>query len=66
MSRYRLGKMQIKRLLEGKPVMDGHGRKFLATENVKEILKRIDDSNLYSKVDVMVENGGLDIVFKEV
>lgn len=65
MAKYILSKLQIKRLIDGKHVVDGHGRKLIAGENVKEILSKIDDSNLYDKFDVIIENGGFDIVKKE-
>lgn len=64
MDRYKLGKPQIKRLLEDKPVMDGHGRKFYANEEVKKYLRAIDNKNLYDKFDVIIEDGSLDIVKK--
>lgn len=64
MSRYKLGKAQINRLLEDKPVMDGHGRKFYASDKTKECLQMIYNHNLYDKFDVIVEDGVLDIVKK--
>jgi len=65
MGRYKLGKPQIKRLLEDKPVMDGHGRKLYANDEVKRELKMIHDNNLYDKFDVNVEGCAMDIVLKE-
>jgi len=65
MGRYKLGKPQIKRLLEDKPVMDGHGRKLYANDEVKRELKMIHDNNLYDKFDVIVEGCAMDIVLKE-
>ena len=64
MARYRLGKAQIKRLLDNKPVVDGHGRKYLAGGEVKVMLSKIDTHNLYDKFEVFMEDGGLDIVNK--
>lgn len=64
MARYRLGKAQIKRLLDGKPVVDGHGRKYLADKKVKEILREMDNYNLCDKLEVFMEDGGIDIVRK--
>lgn len=61
MSRYILGKPQIKRLLEGKHVMDGHGRKFIVGDNIKEVLRTLDEYNLYDKFEVYIKNGKLDI-----
>jgi hypothetical protein len=65
MSRYKLGKPQIKRLLEGKSVMDGHGRHFYANDEVKKYLHKIHDNNLYDKFDVILEDGAMDIRKKE-
>jgi hypothetical protein len=61
MSKYTLGKPQIKRLLEGKHVMDGHGRKFIAGDNIKEVLQTLDSYNLYDKFEVYIENGKFDM-----
>lgn len=61
MARYILGKLQIKRLLDGKHVMDGHGRKFIAGNNIKEVLQVIDERNLYDEYEVFIENGGFDM-----
>lgn len=61
MARYILGKLQIKRLLDGKHVMDGHGRKFIAGDNIKEVLQKIDECDLYDIFEVFIENGGMDM-----
>lgn len=61
MAKYILTKLQIKRLLDGKHVMDGHGRKFVAGDNIKEVLQKLDEYNLYDKFEVIVENGQLDM-----
>lgn len=61
MSKYILGKPQIKRLLEGKTVMDGHGRKFVAGYNIKEVLQTLDDYNAYDKFEVVIEDGKFDM-----
>ena len=61
MSKYIFGKPQIKRLLEGKTVMDGHGRKYVAGDNVKEVLEMLDKYNLYDKFEVFIENGQFDV-----
>lgn len=61
MSKYILGKPQIKRLLEGKTVMDGHGRKFVAGDNIKEVLQTLDDYNAYDKFEVVIEDGKFDM-----
>ena len=65
MTKYKLGKPQIKRLIEGKSVMDGHGRHFYANDDVKDYLHKIHDNNLYDRFDVILEDGGLDIVKKQ-
>lgn len=61
MAKYILGKPQIKRLLEGKTVMDGHGRKFYAGDNIKEVLQKLDEYNLYDQFEVVIENGSFDM-----
>lgn len=61
MAKYILTKLQIKRLLDGKYVMDGHGRKLIAGKNLKELLGTIDDHDLYDKFEVFIENGQLDM-----
>lgn len=61
MARYILGKLQIKRLLEGKFVVDERGRKFVAGDNIKEVLQKLDELNLYDKFEVFIENGQFDM-----
>ena len=61
MSKYILGKPQIKRLLEGKTVMDGNGRKFVAGDNIKEVLQTLDDYNAYDIFEVVIEDGKFDM-----
>ena len=65
MGKYKISKAQVKRLIEGNPVVDGHGRKFYANGDVKNLLVAIDTRNLYHKYDLIVENGTLDIVTKK-
>lgn len=66
MGRYIIGKPQIKRLLEGKPVTDGAGRKFIAKGKVMEALQMIVDYNLFKKYEViLLEDGFIDIQKKE-
>ena len=65
MGRYKLGKPQIKRLLDGKSVMDGHGMHFYANDEVKYYLHKIHDNDLYDKFDVIIEGGVVDILKKE-
>jgi len=64
MAKYILSKHQIKRLIDGKEVVDGHGRKYFVKGNSMEVLKMIDERNLYDKFTVTVENGEMDIVQK--
>lgn len=61
MAKYILNKPQIKRLLDGNYVVDGCGRKFCASENIKEVLRVLDERNLYDKFNVVIENGIFDI-----
>lgn len=65
MGRYKLGKTQVKRLLDGGYVMDGHGRKYKAEKNLKEVLQTIDELDAYDKYDLIIENGEFDLVRKE-
>ena len=65
MARYKIGKLQVKRLIENKAVVDGQGRKFLANKEVKDYLTKFDELNLYDKYDIYIDNGGVDIVHKE-
>ena len=66
MAKYILTKLQIKRLINDKPVIDGRGIKLFASCNVKDVLKKIDELNLYDKCDVVLENGQIDIVKKKI
>lgn len=65
MGRYKLSKSQVKRLLDGGYVMDGHGRKYQAGENLKEVLQTIDNLDAYDKYDLIIENGEFDLVRKQ-
>lgn len=62
MAKYVLNKLQVKRLLEDKPVIDCRGRKYLAEKKLKEILQMIDERDLYHKFEIYIENGEIDIV----
>lgn len=62
--KYRLTKLQVKRLLDDKPVVDSRGRKFFASKEVKDALKMVDENNLYDQFDVFMENNALDIIKK--
>ena len=57
MAKYILSKYQIQRLVDGKEIIDSKGRKFLASESVKEQLSKLD----YKKHEVVFENGELAI-----
>ena len=62
--KYVLTKAQIKRLIDGKYVMDGRGRKYFASKEVKENLRELDENNLYDEYSVVVEGNALDILEK--
>lgn len=62
--KYILTKAQIKRLIDGKHVSDGRGRKLTAGDNIKEVLRALDERNLYDKYDAIIENGSFDLVRK--
>lgn len=64
MARYRVGKAQVKRLLEGKFVTDGEGRNYVTTGELKEFLQMIDDRDLYDRLDLFLENGVMDYEMK--
>lgn len=55
MAKYILNKYQIQRLIDGKEIIDSMGRKFLASESVKEQLSKLD----CEKYEVVFENGEL-------
>jgi hypothetical protein len=55
MAKYILSKYQIQRLVDGKEIIDSNGRKFLASESVKEQLSKLD----CEKYEVVFENGEL-------
>ena len=57
MAKYILNKYQIQRLIDGKEVVNNMGRKFIASESVKELLSKVD----CEKYEVLFENGELDI-----
>lgn len=61
MAKYILSKYQIKRLIEGKEVTDGMGKKYVAGENMKKLLNKIDVLDVYEKYEVVFENGSIDI-----
>ena len=62
MSRYKLGRLQIQRLIEGKWVVDGHGKKLTVDKQTREFLKlEVLDSNKY---DVIIENREIKIIDK--
>ena len=64
MAKYILTKFQIKRLINGQYVIDGHGRKFFAGKEINELLRMIDENNLYNRFDVTIEDGKIDFVKK--
>lgn len=64
--KYILTKTQIKRLIDGKHVTDSRGKKIVAGDNVKEVLRKLDELNLYDTYDAIIENGSFDLVKKAV
>lgn len=63
MSRYKLGKLQIQRLIDGKYVVDGHGRKFTVDKQTRKMLKELYSSDKY---DFIIENREIKIIEKGV
>lgn len=65
MNRYRLGKTQIQRLISGTFVIDGHGRKYIASEKIRSRLETVFcDKDAYSKFDVFMREGCIEIIEK--
>ena len=63
--KYILTKNNIKRLIQGKHVVDERGRRFVAGDKVIDVLKTLDEHNAYDKFDAVIENGQLDLVRKK-
>lgn len=62
--KYKLTKMQIKMLIEGKPVQRNR-TKIYPTTSVKEALEIINNNNLYDQYDVLIDEANyLNIVEK--
>lgn len=57
MAKYILNKYQIKRLIEGKEIIDSRGRKFVASVALRERLSKLD----HEKYEIVFENGELAI-----
>lgn len=55
--RYKLTRTQVKRLIGGGYVTDGHGEKHDAGKDVKARLKEIDDNDLYGRVSIYLDTG---------
>ena len=51
----------MRRLVNDGFVVDGHGRKYTASKELKATLKEIDDSNAYSEVDILMYDGGIEV-----
>lgn len=66
MAKYVLTKQQIKRLIEGKNVVDSRGKSYIASERMKALLNKFDSMDVYEEYEVVFENGNLDIRKKEV
>ena len=61
MAKYILSKYQIKRLIEGKEVVDSSGKKYVASEKMKALLNKFDSMDVYEEYEVVFENGSIDI-----
>lgn len=57
MSKAIISKSQVKRLLAGGFVVDGHGRKYKADRDTMDLLQRFDENNLYDKLRIVFEDG---------
>ena len=52
MAKYILSKYQIKRLIEGKEVVDSSGKKYVASEKMKALLNKFDSMDVYEEYEV--------------
>ena len=52
--KYRLGKLQVRRLINGGYVADGRGKRYTASKELREALKDIDDKDLYGNIDIFL------------
>ena len=60
--KYKLTKVQIKMLLDGKPIQRNRN-KIYASSYVKEVLEIINNNNLYDQYDVLVDDkNNLDVL----
>lgn len=68
MAKYNLKKTQVNRLLEGKPVVTGTGRRIVLSAEIMGLLKKIDDNDMYDKVDIVIDttDNSFDVVKKRV
>lgn len=57
MSKATISKSQVKKLLAGGHVVDGHGRKFKADRETMDFLQRFEENDLYDKMDIVFEDG---------
>lgn len=63
--RYRLAKPQVRRLINGQPVTDGRGRKYLASKDTADRLKEIDGMDIYVELDIYLDTEkGIEIFAK--
>ena len=62
--KYRLGKLQVRRLINGGYVADGRGKRYTASKELREALKDIDDKDLYGNIDIFLEDGLIDVARK--
>lgn len=64
--RYKLTRPQIRRLIAGECLKDGHGMTYKVSEKIKARLKEIDENNLYVKADIYLDDvTGIELYWKE-
>lgn len=56
--KYKLTKPQVRRLISGGYVTDGHGRRYGAGKEMKARLKAVDENNLYGLTDIYLNDTG--------
>ena len=63
--KYRLTKLQVKRLIDGKSVQTGSGIKIYASESLKEGLKNLDKNNVYPVCDIFLDTSTKEITIAD-
>lgn len=59
--KHQLGKLQVKRILEGKPVSAGNKQLIVKDEKTKEVLQLIDQHNAYKDYCIWLEDETLHV-----